>query len=101
MRRACSRSGLLSSVRDPRLPPSRGLVSRLATRGGLVRRRRVLTFGGVSIVARTVFVVVGTGLPPGGEDSDNGSIIAFAAPAAAAGLSARDRAVALAAARGH
>ena len=38
------------------------------------------SFGGVSIVGGAVFVAVGTGPPPGGEDGNNGSIIAFAAP---------------------
>src|SRR3954469_10270096 len=83
--------------------PGGFLVARDSTTGTVLGQFSLgsPSFGGVSIVGRTVFVAVGTGPPPGGEDSDNGSIIAFAAPAAAAGLSARDRAVALAAARGH
>src|SRR5436190_1041727 len=59
------------------------------------------TTSGASSVGRTVFVAVGTGPPPRGEDGDNGSIIAFSAPAASGVVAARDRAVSLAAASGH
>src|SRR3954451_16591475 len=35
------------------------------------------SFGGISVAGRAVFVAVGTGPPPGGQDNSSGSIIAF------------------------
>jgi len=37
------------------------------------------SFGGISVVGDKVFVAVGTGPPPGGQDSSSGAIIAFTA----------------------
>lgn len=44
------------------------------------------SFGGVSIAGGRVFVAVGTGPPPGGQDGSNGAILAFAGPNTSAAL---------------
>ncbi len=69
------------------IDPSGALVARNAATGAPLTRQPLgsPSFGGVSVAGSRVFVAVGTGPPPGGQDGSRGAIVAFGAAPAASG----------------